>query len=278
MISDGSFDVWLRGGLFLSLLLLFVLAESLAPRRRRRFRALDRWATNFGIAVVNTFALRILGPVTAAGAALYAGQLNLGLLNHTNLPDLAELIIAVILFDLAIYGQHVATHKIPLLWRLHKVHHCDPDFDVSTALRFHPAEILLSMIYKAGIAMLIGPAVFAVIIYEIVLNGSAMFNHANLRLPGVLDKVLRLFIVTPDMHRVHHSVHQDETDSNYGNFLPWWDRLFRTYKTDSRDGQTGMTIGLSDYPGEDPVKFFWTLKLPFRAGSSYIGDGERDIL
>ena len=259
-----NIELWLRGGLFLSLLLLLLLAESLWPRRGRTQTRMTRWRTNFGMTILNTVVIKLMGPVTAITCAAYAASQDWGLFNQIDLPFWAEFIAVMLILDLTIYIQHVATHKIPVLWRLHKVHHADRDFDTTTALRFHPVEILLSMIYKCALVLLLGPAIFAVLIFEVLLNSSAMFNHANLRLPLWLDRILRTVIVTPDMHRVHHSVYENETNSNYGFFLPWWDRIFKTYTPQPKDGHDDMAIGLSSYQTEKPAKFLWALKLPFQ--------------
>ena len=252
-----------RGGLFLGLICLFMLLESLAPKRRLTSSRILRWRTNLGLGFLNMAALRILGPVTAIGAALYAEQAGWGLLQQISLSNWISIALTILLMDLAIYGQHVATHKINLLWRLHQVHHSDKDIDTTTALRFHTLEILLSMLYKAMIVLLLGPLVIAVLIYEILLNSMALFNHANLSLPKPLDRTLRWLIVTPDMHRIHHSSIPFETDSNYGNILSIWDRLFRTYNSQPQDGHSDMTIGLQQYTDEPTELFFWSLRLPF---------------
>lgn len=254
----------LRGGVFFGLLALLLLAEHFWPRRVRSMNLTPRWLTNFSIAVINLAAVRLLGPLTAVAAAGLAATNGWGILRHIDLPVWAEIIAVCILLDLAVYGQHVVTHKIPLLWRLHRVHHADRDFDTSTALRFHPIEIVLSMLYKSLLVLAIGPSILAVIVFEAVLNGSAMFNHSNLKLPLGIDRILRSVIVTPDMHRVHHSVVPSETNSNYGFFLPWWDWVFGTYKSQPDAGHKDMTIGLSDYQSAEPVKLLWSLKLPFR--------------
>lgn len=260
----GNIELYLRGGLFIGLLCLFLLAESLSPRRRKSMKIQGRWITNFGMTFISNIAVRFMEPVTAMLAAAYAIDKGWGLLNVIDLHPALSFGLAIILLDLTIYLQHVITHKIPLLWRLHKVHHSDRDFDTTTALRFHPIEIIFSMLYKVGIILLLGPALLAVLIFEILLNGCAMFNHSNLKLPATLDRILRIFIVTPDMHRVHHSVHTNETNSNYGFSLSLWDRLFKTYITQPKDGHVDMTIGLSEYQTENPTRLFWSLLLPFR--------------
>jgi len=259
-----NLEIWLRGGIFLGLLCLFMTLEHFWPRKARVMTRITRWGTNLGMTIVNTVAIRLMEPVTAILAAGYAAQKGWGLFNLIELPQWAELLLAVILLDLAIYAQHVITHKVPLLWRLHKVHHVDRDIDTSTALRFHPLEIALSMLYKVGLVFLLGPAAIAILIFEAVLNGSAMFNHSNLSLPKSVDRVLRLVIVTPDMHRVHHSVYPDETNSNYGFSLSLWDRLFGTYISQPKAGHINMTIGLSEYQTKSPAKLVWSLLLPFK--------------
>ena len=253
----------LRLSVFVSVLVGMGLAEALAPRRARVMARSRRWFANIAIVVTGTIALRLLMPLIAVGAAAIAATRGWGILNVAVLPDWLSFMLAFILLDLAVYGQHVASHKFAPLWALHKVHHADRDFDVTTALRFHPVEILASMAYKIVVVIMLGAPVAAVIVFEVVLNASAMFNHANLRLPLGLDKALRKVIVTPDMHRVHHSVVRVETDSNYGFCLPWWDYLFATYRAQPEAGHDAMTIGLPDYQDEKPASFLWSLWLPF---------------
>lgn len=265
MENFGQIEPYLRGGFFLGLLSLFLVAEWLLPRRQKSMQTSRRWMTNFGMTFISNIVVRLMEPVTAMLAAGYAIEKGWGLLNIIEMPAWLAFIVAIILLDLAIYVQHVATHKIPLLWRLHKVHHSDRDFDTSTALRFHPVEIIISMIYKVGIILLLGPAILAVLIFEILLNGCAMFNHSNLNLPARFDQLLRLLIVTPDMHRVHHSVRPKETNSNYGFSLSIWDRLFKTYVAQPKDGHFDMTIGLHAYQSEQPTQLIWSLWLPFRS-------------
>jgi sterol desaturase/sphingolipid hydroxylase (fatty acid hydroxylase superfamily) len=238
-------------GMLLSALLFVVLAalEAIFPRRRRSLPRAKRWRTNILIA--------------ALAAASYAAQHHIGLFNWTDWPVWVEFAFALILLDLAIYAQHIATHKIPLLWALHKVHHADRDFDVTTAIRFHPVEIILSMLYKSALVLLLGPSLLAVFVFALLLNLCAMFNHSNLRLPGWLDKRLRLLLVTPDMHRVHHSTVPGETDSNYGFSIALWDRIFGTYVAQPEAGHGDMTIGLTEYQTESPADFWWSLKIPF---------------
>lgn len=218
--------------------------EEIWPQRNRIAPRLGRWISNIGVAAINSVLLGLIFPLLATGFALLMAEKDWGLLNLWDGPPIIEFVLAFVLLDFAIWAQHVVFHKVPLLWPLHAMHHADIDFDATTGVRFHPVEIVLSMIYKLGIIALLGPAAAAVIVFEVVLNGSALFNHMNLRLPVAVDRALRLVIVTPDMHRVHHSVHRNETDSNYGFCLSIWDRLLGTYVAQPRDGQKGMTIGL----------------------------------
>jgi len=256
-------DTVIRLSIFLGALILFSGLEALFPRKQRTQKRLNRWLTHLGFTLINTIAVRLLGPIVALTAASWATANNIGLFNVTSWPLWIEITLAFIMLDFAIYLQHIVTHKIPILWRLHKVHHSDRDLDASSALRFHPIEIMLSMLYKCALVLIIGPAAIAVLIFEIVLNASAIFNHANLSLPLWLDKVLRRVIVTPDMHRVHHSIYPVETDKNFGFNFSIWDRLFKTYLAAPQAGHERMVIGLSEHQSEDPSGLVWSLKLPF---------------
>ncbi len=250
---------------FLGLFAAFAAAEALAPRRPRALPRARRWPTNWAITVLNAATLRFMAvglPLLAIGAALDAQANGWGLFNRLGWPGWAEIALAVLILDLAIWAQHLLTHKVPLLWRLHRVHHADRDMDVTTAFRFHPVEIALSMLLKIGVVYLIGPAPVAVLLFEIILSGTALFNHANWALPAGVDRVLRLVLVTPDMHRVHHSVHRQEHDSNYGFALSIWDRLFGTYVAQPAEGHDSMTVGLQ-WQDERPARLGWSLKLPF---------------
>jgi sterol desaturase/sphingolipid hydroxylase (fatty acid hydroxylase superfamily) len=256
----------LRLVIFLGLLAVFAGLEAVAPRRPRRFGRGRRWLTNLGMSVLDSLALRALAiglPALAVGAAADAGAQGWGLLNHLSWPPAVEFVLAVLAFDFAIWAQHLISHKVGLFWRFHRVHHADPDFDVTTAVRFHPVEIAASMAVKIALVYLIGPSALAMLSFEIMLNGTALFNHSNLRLPAGLDRVLRLVLVTPDMHRVHHSVRREEHDSNYGFALSLWDRLLRTYRAVPQGGQDGMVIGLA-WQDAEPTKLGWSLALPFR--------------
>lgn len=260
-----EYEAIIRFSIFAGLFAILALAEALLPRRKRARSRMGRWFTNWSITILNTVSLRLLAfalPLLAVGAALDAEANGWGLFNMTDWPAWLEVTLAVLFFDFAIWLQHLITHKIPLLWRLHRVHHADVEFDVTTAIRFHPVEIALSMLLKIGLVYVIGPSALAIILFEIILNGTAMFNHSNLKLPLWLDRWLRLVIVTPDMHRVHHSVHRHEHDSNYGFSLSIWDRMFRTYVPQPEKGHEDMTIGL-EWQDDRPTKLGWSLWLPF---------------
>ncbi len=258
-------EAGLRLGAFGGILLVMAAWELAAPRRRLTRSKPLRWVNNLGLVMLNTLVLRLLLPTTAVALALFAQQQNWGLLNYYPLSPLLSVVIAVVVLDLVIYLQHVMVHAVPVLWRLHRVHHADPDFDVTTGLRFHPLEILLSMLIKYTTILVLGPPVLAVILFEILLNTMAMFNHGNVRIPGAVDRVLRLFVVTPDMHRVHHSVEDDETNSNFGFSLSCWDRLFGTYRPQPRAGHVEMQIGIHHYDKAHQVSWLHgMLILPFR--------------
>ena len=254
----------IRLGFFLGVLFLVGFGEALFPRRARQFPRWVRWPSNFGIVALNTVVLRLIFPAAAIGMAFYAEEHGWGLFNALEVPVALAVIASVLALDLIIYLQHVMVHAVPVLWRLHRMHHADLDFDVTTGARFHPIEILLSMVIKlASVAVLGAPAV-AVVIFEVLLNVTAMFNHGNLRLPLGLDRVLRLFVVTPDMHRVHHSIVPNETNSNFGFNLPWWDRLFGTYRAQPEAGHEAMTIGLAQFREPAEQRLDKMLAQPFR--------------
>ncbi|HFQ89744.1 MAG TPA: sterol desaturase family protein, partial [Desulfobulbus sp.] len=220
----------LRVGFFVGILAVVAAWEVVLPRRPLTVNKAGRWFNNFGIIVIDSLLVRLLFPVAALGVAAAASRQGWGLVAFLHLPAAAALLLSVLVLDLVIYLQHLMFHAVPLLWRLHMVHHADLDIDVSTGLRFHPVEILVSMLIKMATVAALGPPVAAVLLFEILLNGTAMFNHGNIRLPRSVDRVLRLLVVTPDMHRVHHSVIIRETNSNFGFNFPWWDRLFGTYR------------------------------------------------
>ncbi len=255
-----------RLSVFLILFVVFAAAETIAPKRLRTCPRKNRWLTNLSITVLNTLMLRTMAiglPLLAVGAAIDAAKNGLGVFNWLAWPGWVELILSVLILDFAIWLQHLITHKVPILWRLHRVHHADRDMDVTTAVRFHPVEIALSMILKIGLIYLLGASALAVILFEILLNGTALFNHSNLKLPLAVDAVVRRVLVTPDMHRVHHSVFRTEHDSNYGFALSIWDRMLGTYIAQPRDGHEQMSVGL-EWQDDRPTKLGWSLALPFR--------------
>ncbi len=258
-------EALLRLGAFAGVFVLVALWEALAPRRRRRFSRAQRWPHNLGLVALNAVVLRLLAPGAALAVALAAEDGRLGLLNLPALPAWSRVVLALLLLDLAIYLQHRLFHAVPALWRLHRVHHADPDYDVTTGLRFHPIEIGLSLAVKCAVIAAIGAPVLAVLAFEIVLNAAAMFNHANGRLPPAIDLWLRWLIVTPDMHRVHHSAILRETNSNFGFSLPWWDRLFGTYRAQPAAGHAAMRIGVAGLQGAGELNLARLLAQPLRS-------------
>lgn len=255
----------IRLGFFFGILALMALWEVLAPRRLLTISKALRWVNNLGLVFFNSILLRLVFPAAAVGMAAFCAGQGWGIFNYFSVPSWFAVVASVVALDFIIYLQHVMVHAVPALWRLHRVHHADLDFDVTTGARFHPLEILLSMLIKFATIIVLGPPVVAVLIFEVVLNATSMFNHGNVRLPLGLDRVLRLFVVTPDMHRVHHSVEDDETNSNFGFNLSVWDRLFGTYRDQPRAGHEGMTIGIHRYRTPAEVsRFDGILLLPFR--------------
>lgn len=269
-------DPLLRPAVFGVLLVLFASLESLLPRKERTQKRLRRWFGNFGVLVVGTALARIILPFAPVAAAIWVQGLGIGILNSVEIPTLVSGVLTFVLLDLLIYGQHRLFHSVPLLWRLHRMHHTDMDLDVTSGLRFHPLEILFSLAIKILAVCALGAPPIAVLIFEMVLNGTSMFNHSNLRIPRKLDAILRLFVVTPDMHRVHHSVIQDETNSNFGFNIPIWDRIFKTYLCTPSKGHDGMTIGLPIFRDERSIKLRSLLIQPFvdsTSPESKKGDG-----
>lgn len=240
-------EVPIRLGFFFGIFAVMALWELAAPRRRLSQPKGVRWANNIGLVVFNSFLVRLVFPLAAVGMAVFAREQGWGVLNYFEVPYWLAVVAAVVVLDFFIWLQHVMVHAVPALWRLHRMHHADLDFDVTTGARFHPLEILLSMLIKFAVIAVLGPPVLAVIVFEVLLNATSMFNHSNVRIPAGVDRALRLFVVTPDMHRVHHSVEDDETNSNFGFNLPWWDRLFGTYRAQPRAGHEGMTIGIRTF-------------------------------
>ena len=257
-------EKYVRMGFFFGMLILIGLWEVVAPKRALTVSKTVRWVNNLGLVFFNSFIVRILFPAAAVGVAHFANQQGWGLFNYFVMPFWFSVAASIIIMDFVIYIQHVMVHAIPVLWRLHRVHHADLDYDVTTGSRFHTIEIILSMLIKFATILLLGPPVIAVIVFEIILNATAMFNHGNIGLPKTLDKIVRWFLVTPDMHRVHHSVEDDEANSNFGFSLPWWDRLFGTYRDQPRGGHIAMTIGINKF--REPKQVSWLpgmLALPF---------------
>ena len=237
----------LRLVVFLGMLVAMAGWELAAPRRRQDIPRVIRWTNNLALVVVDTVILRLTFPILAVGLALMAEERGWGLFNALDVPLWLAVLLSILLLDLAIYLQHVLFHAVPGLWRLHRMHHADLEFDVTTGLRFHPVEIVLSMLIKLAVVAALGAPAVAVLVFEVLLNATALFNHANIRLPAGADRVLRWVMVTPDMHRVHHSVIPAETNSNFGFNLPWWDRLLGTYRAQPKAGHEGMTIGIEQF-------------------------------
>jgi sterol desaturase/sphingolipid hydroxylase (fatty acid hydroxylase superfamily) len=266
-----------RISFFLGVFAVVAAWEILAPRRRLRIPKTMRWTNNLGLVALNTLLLRLLFPAAAVGMAAFAARQGWGVFNYLDAPYLLGLAVSVVVLDFVIWLQHVMVHAVPLLWRLHRVHHADLDYDLTTGARFHPIEIVLSMLIKFTTIAVLGPPVLAVLIFEVLLNTTAMFNHGNLRLPRRLDRVLRWLVVTPDMHRVHHSVEDDEANSNFGFNLPWWDRLFGTYRDQPRGGHEGMSIGIHGFRDPKTVQHLpGMLALPFRGRITGYAINRRD--
>lgn len=253
----------LRFGVFVSVFVIMAGWEILAPRRTQMVSRWLRWPNNLGLVVLNTVLLRFFVPTAAVGFALIAEEHSWGLFNNIELHYWMTVTAAVILLDLAIYLQHILFHIVPLLWRLHRMHHADLDFDVTTGTRFHPLEIILSMFIKLAVVVVLGPPAIAVLLFEVLLNATAIFNHANVKIPTITEHYLRFLVVTPDMHRVHHSIRQPETNSNFGFNLPWWDHLFGTYRAQPADGHEHMTIGLKQFRNPQDLRLDRLLIQPF---------------
>ena len=271
-------EIQLRLAFFFCIFAVMAIWELVAPRRQLIVSKVLRWSNNLALVLLNSILLRLLFPAAAMGMAIFVGEKGWGMFNYYDVSFSVAVIASVIIMDAMIYLQHVMVHAIPVLWRLHRVHHADPDFDVTTGARFHPLEIILSMMIKFAVIILLGPPVAAVVIFEILLNVIAMFNHSNVRLYTTLDKYLRLLLVTPDMHRVHHSVEADESNSNFGFNLPWWDRLFGTYRAQPRAGHKDMTIGIYEINQLKQVTWLGgILTLPFIGKVSEYAINKRDF-
>lgn len=256
-------ELWIRVSLFLGVLALMAALEYWIPRRKRTIARKNRWGSNLAIVALNAFAVRLLFPLLAIDMALLAKSHSWGLLNNYSIAYPLAVLFGVMVLDFFIYLQHVMFHAVPLFWRLHRMHHSDLDFDVTTGTRFHPIEILLSMGIKIGVVALLGLPALSVLIFEVLLNASSMFTHSNLKLPLKLDALVRLLFVTPDMHRVHHSVEVPETNSNFGFNLSIWDRFFGTYKAQPKAGHQNMIIGLKTFREKKFLRLSWMLSIPF---------------
>jgi len=253
---------------FFTIFLAMACWELITPARTLIIKRSIRWRSNLSLLVFNTLILRLAMPFSAVWLASYCASNNLGLFNHLALPSSLEIVLCVLLFDLAIYWQHVLFHALPFLWRFHKVHHADIDFDVTTGNRFHTIEIILSMLFKFLLILMIGPSALAVVIFEIILNGMAMFNHSNIELPAKIDRYLRWIIVTPNMHRIHHSIEQKEHRRNFGFNISIWDKLFRTYLENAALDTKHMIIGLDEFNKANNQKLISMLKMPFASHQS----------
>ena len=273
-LTGFSAEPLVRPGAFAGVFALMALWEVLAPRRPQAIGRWRRWPNNLGVVVVDTLVVRVLFPAGAVGVAMFAQAQGWGLLNVVQPPGWVAVPLSVLLLDLAIYGQHVAFHHVPVLWRLHRMHHADLEFDVTTGVRFHPVEIVLSMLIKSAVVVALGAPPLGVLAFEVLLNATSMFNHGNVRLPGWMDRVLRWLVVTPEMHRVHHSVVRRETDSNFGFNLPWWDRLFGTYRAQPEAGHEGMTIGIDRFRDTRELRLDRMLLQPLRSGGPLPGHAE----
>jgi sterol desaturase/sphingolipid hydroxylase (fatty acid hydroxylase superfamily) len=269
-----SHEAAIRLAVFLSALGTFAAAEAVAPRRRRAVARSARWPGNLALPLVGTLVVRAVLPTTAVGAAVLAQEQDSGLLHAAGpLPAWVAVAISVVLLDLAIYLQHVLFHRIPVLWRLHRVHHADLDVDVTTGARFHPIELAISAAAKIAVVIALGAPPVAVVLFEVLLNGGSLFNHANLAVPPRAERFLRWLVVTPDMHRVHHSADRRETDSNFGFTLPWWDRLCGTYRADPRGGHDAMVVGIGHFRTPHESRLDRLLLQPFRRlASSHLSD------
>lgn len=249
----------------LGIFCVMITWEFISPRRTQPISRKQRWPVNLGLAAFNMVMMRLSIGSLAYWSAVTAVEHSYGLLNWMAAPEWLAIIVTLLVLDVAIYGQHIVLHKWPVLWRLHQVHHTDLEFDATTAVRFHPIEIVISMVYKFLCILMIGANPIAVVAFEVILNGAATFNHSNINIPESIDKKLRWLIITPDMHRIHHSAIPDETDSNYGFSISCWDRLFKTYKAEPRISQTAMDIGLAPFREATQLGFMQLMLLPFKS-------------
>jgi sterol desaturase/sphingolipid hydroxylase (fatty acid hydroxylase superfamily) len=270
-----SYEPLVRFSVFVSIFAAMAAWEFLAPRRGQKIGRGLRWPSNIGVVVLDTVLVRLLFPVTAVGLALATEAQGWGLFHAINLPVWASTLLAVAALDFAIYLQHVLFHAVPALWHLHRMHHADQDIDVTTGTRFHPIEILLSMGIKLGVVAALGAPALAVLTFEVLLNATSLFNHSNVQMPVWLDRILRWIVVTPDMHRVHHSIVVRETNSNFGFNLPWWDRLFGTYRDQPAAGHEAMTIGIEQFRDPAEQRLDRMLTQPFRGPDRNYALGRR---
>lgn len=272
-----EYESVIRLSSFLGLFALLTIWEISSPKREllqlRRFR----WVSNIGLIIFSSVLVRFILPTAAIGVAMHVEQENIGFLNNYDLPFLTQFILAFILMDLSIYFQHVMFHSLPLFWRFHRVHHSDIDCDITTGLRFHPLEMIISIIFKFLVIASVGVPVLTVVIFEIILNAASMFSHSNIKIPLGIERVIRWFIVTPDMHRTHHSVHENETNSNFSFFISAWDRLFGTYIHQPKDGHEKMELGLSFFREAKWQNFRWLIYLPFVAKVKGYAINKRNI-
>jgi sterol desaturase/sphingolipid hydroxylase (fatty acid hydroxylase superfamily) len=277
-MSDALFasEPLIRLAMFGGVFVVLAMWEVLWPRRRQTIGRGWRWPNNLGVVVLDTLLVRILFPTTAVGLALVAQARGFGLFNVVALPSWIGVVASVVILDLAIYLQHVLFHAVPALWRLHRMHHADLDIDVTTGVRFHPIEIVLSMLIKFAVMAAIGAPALAVLVFEVLLNATSMFNHSNVRMAPAIDRIVRRLVVTPDMHRVHHSIIRAETDSNFGFNFPWWDRLFGTYRPQPAEGHLGMTIGIDLFRDPAELRLDRMLAQPFRSDQGPLAAKVRD--
>lgn len=259
-----TYEAGTRLAIFTGVFALMAVWEILAPRRKQLLGRGVRWPSNIGVVVLDTVLVRILFPMGAVAVALWCEANGYGLMNALAVPGWFAVPLTVVVLDLVIYTQHVAFHAMPMLWRIHRMHHADTEIDVTTGARFHPIEIVASMVIKIVAVAILGAPAVGVLVFEVLLNALAMFNHSNVRMPLGLDRIVRLFVVTPDMHRVHHSIKAHETHSNFGFNMPWWDRLFGTYRAQPEAGHDGMTIGLPVFRDRHEQRLDNMLTQPFR--------------
>lgn len=259
-------ETTIRGVCFLIIFIVIASLEGVAPRRPLTVKRSLRWVGNLSIQLVNGILPRLLFPILPVGMAALCAQKGWGLLNVASVPTPAAILSSLLVLDLAIYAQHVLFHRVHFFWRIHRMHHTDMDLDLTSALRFHPLEIMISLLIKMAVVTALGPPAVAVFIFEVLLNVMAMFNHGNFRIPARMDDRLRKIVVTPDMHLVHHSIHRQESNHNFGFNVPWWDRLFGTYQAEPASGRERMVIGLTGFLNERYAHFWKMILNPFEKG------------